>query len=455
MIRLPNIRDDFWVDFHHERLPELCFECGRFGHPFEHCISFLECMDNGNDDDLQYGSWMKGAKLPNNAYDRYRNDFSTRNAWPLLTRLSLEDGSKHFVSADNVDLKDDIDISVLSYGPTYIDCFMVADTSTSFHFSGFYGAPEVHIRLYSWLLLKRLADVSPSLPCLDNYAKSLQKCHTGKYDKMKSTISDDQSKEIYWQQRSRVDWLHSADLAAIIHDYFAQIFTASSIDEAALNSTINTIPTTITSDMNMMLLLPFSTSEVMGPDKSLVLSIELGYRWGFDTQSAFLSNRLIQDYILVAFELVNGIKSRVNGRNGNAAMKLNMSKAFDRVEWHFLEAVMRKMGFDEHWISLVMGCLTTTSFTFQLNGELSGSLLPTMVKTGYHLAASLDEMVHPLPSSSSDTRWPFLWSLKLPPKPLALDELKLNFDAAVDSSRIKIGVGTLVRNAHGDVLAAM
>uniref|UniRef100_A0A803PD71 Zinc knuckle CX2CX4HX4C domain-containing protein n=1 Tax=Cannabis sativa TaxID=3483 RepID=A0A803PD71_CANSA len=68
MISLPRIRDDFWVDFRYERLPEFCFECRRIGHPFEKCVVFMERMDNGNNDDLEYGPWMKGAKLPTTGY---------------------------------------------------------------------------------------------------------------------------------------------------------------------------------------------------------------------------------------------------------------------------------------------------------------------------------------------------------------------------------------------------
>ena len=62
-------------------------------------------------------------------------------------------------------------------------------------------------------------------------------------------------------------------------------------------------------------------------------------------QSAFTKDRLIIDNILVAFETFHSMKNYKSGDNGFMALKVNMSKAYDRVEWYFLENLMRKMGF--------------------------------------------------------------------------------------------------------------
>ena len=67
-----------------------------------------------------------------------------------------------------------------------------------------------------------------------------------------------------------------------------------------------------------------------------------------ENQSEFLSGRLITNNVLVAFELMHYLEHKKEGKEGFVAIKLDMSKVYDRVEWDFIKQVMEKMGFHEN-----------------------------------------------------------------------------------------------------------
>ena len=94
-----------------------------------------------------------------------------------------------------------------------------------------------------------------------------------------------------------------------------------------------------------------------------------------ETQSTFVSGRLISDNILIAQEMFHGLRTNKSCQDKFMAIKTNMSKAYDRVEWIFIQELLTKMGFDNHWIQLMMEYISSVQYRVLLNGQPKGHII--------------------------------------------------------------------------------
>ena len=79
----------------------------------------------------------------------------------------------------------------------------------------------------------------------------------------------------------------------------------------------------------------------------------------------------------MAFETLHSLQNCKSITHGFMAIKLDISKTYDWVDWNFLEQLMRKLGFNERWVQLIMGYVKTVSYSVLVNGEPWGLIQPT------------------------------------------------------------------------------
>jgi hypothetical protein len=89
---------------------------------------------------------------------------------------------------------------------------------------------------------------------------------------------------------------------------------------------------------------------------------------------AFVTGRLIMDNLWITYECLHTIR-RQQSKTPFFALKIDMMKAYDGVEWAYLPSVLNKLVFHDLCISTVMRCACSVNYAIRINGELTQTFL--------------------------------------------------------------------------------
>ncbi|KAL3839320.1 hypothetical protein ACJIZ3_023911 [Penstemon smallii] len=93
-------------------------------------------------------------------------------------------------------------------------------------------------------------------------------------------------------------------------------------------------------------------------------------------QMAFVEGRTINENTIISHEIMHYMHNR-RGKKGFCAIKIDLSKAYDRVEWNLLYCILKHIGICDKFINWVKQCISTCSFSFLINGAPFGLIRPS------------------------------------------------------------------------------
>ncbi|GAU45240.1 hypothetical protein TSUD_291240 [Trifolium subterraneum] len=90
---------------------------------------------------------------------------------------------------------------------------------------------------------------------------------------------------------------------------------------------------------------------------------------------SFVEGRSILDNALIAIEVIHALKRKTKGRKSELALKIDISKACDKVDWGFLRGVLTSMGFGDRWIRWIMMCVSFLNYSVLMNYDKVGPII--------------------------------------------------------------------------------
>ncbi|XP_058788236.1 uncharacterized protein LOC131662466 [Vicia villosa] len=113
-----------------------------------------------------------------------------------------------------------------------------------------------------------------------------------------------------------------------------------------------------------------------------------------EEQSAFVEGRSILHNAMIASEIIHHLKRKTSGRNASLALKIDISKAYDKVDWGFLKGMLMRLGFADKWIHWIMMCVTSVNYSVLVNTDSVGPIEPGRGLRQGDPLANLSEVHH-------------------------------------------------------------
>eukprot|EP00253_Pinus_taeda_P001536 PITA_01536 len=93
-----------------------------------------------------------------------------------------------------------------------------------------------------------------------------------------------------------------------------------------------------------------------------------------EEETCYVEVRQILNNIIQAHEVVHSLKSN---KQVGMIIQLDLAKAYDKLSWAYIRAILKAYGFDQNWIRWVMALVTSTSFSILLNGAPLRTFTPS------------------------------------------------------------------------------
>jgi hypothetical protein len=91
-------------------------------------------------------------------------------------------------------------------------------------------------------------------------------------------------------------------------------------------------------------------------------------------QAGFVEGRKILDNIIHAHELIHTLKTQ---RRGGMIIQLDLEKAYDKINWHYMVKTLEAFGFAQNWINWIVNLVSMITYSLLINGAPTKPFCPS------------------------------------------------------------------------------